>query len=45
MKYDAEIGSGTMTYVPSFTEIGSGIQKLMGRGMEIHRRTDSMVIS
>jgi hypothetical protein len=28
MKYDIEMGSGVMIYVPSFIKIGSGIQKL-----------------
>jgi hypothetical protein len=38
------MGSGAMIYIPSFIEIGSGIQKLMeGGGGDIH--TDSMVIS
>jgi hypothetical protein len=41
MKYGVEMGSGGMTYIPSFMKIGSGIQKLI-RGM--HRHTDSMVI-
>jgi hypothetical protein len=43
MKYAAEIGSGAMICIPSFIKIGSGIQKLIERG--IHRHTDSMVIS
>jgi hypothetical protein len=42
MKYDAEMGSGAMIYVPSFIKSGSGIQMLMGRG---NSQTDSMVIS
>jgi hypothetical protein len=29
MKYAVEIGSGAMTYIPSFIKIGSGIQKLI----------------
>jgi hypothetical protein len=32
MKYAAEMGSGAMIYVPSFIKIGSGVQKLLGRG-------------
>jgi hypothetical protein len=32
MKYAFEMGSGAMIYIPSFIKIGSGIQKLMGRG-------------
>jgi hypothetical protein len=29
-KYAAEMGSGAMTYIPSFIKIDLGIQKLMG---------------
>jgi hypothetical protein len=29
MKYAAEMGSGVMICIPSFIEIGSGIQKLI----------------
>jgi hypothetical protein len=29
MKYAAEIGSGAMTYLPSFIKTSSGIQKLI----------------
>jgi hypothetical protein len=32
MKYAIEIVSGAMMYVPSFVEIGLGIQKLMAGG-------------
>jgi hypothetical protein len=28
MKYAVEVGSGAMKYIPSFIQIGSGIQKL-----------------
>jgi hypothetical protein len=31
MMYAAEIGPGAMIYIQSFTNIGSSIQKLMGR--------------
>jgi hypothetical protein len=31
MKYAVEIGSGTVTYIPSFIKTGSGIQKLLER--------------
>jgi hypothetical protein len=31
MKYAAEMGSGTIIYIPSFIKIGSGIQKLIAR--------------
>jgi hypothetical protein len=30
MKQVIEMGSGTMTYIPSFIKIGSGSQKLKG---------------
>jgi hypothetical protein len=30
MKYAVEMGSGAMTYIPSFIKIGSGIQMLEG---------------
>jgi hypothetical protein len=32
MNYAAEMGSGAMTYVPSFTKPGSGIRKMKGEG-------------
>jgi hypothetical protein len=32
MKYTAEIGSGATIYMPSFINMCSGIQKLMGGG-------------
>jgi hypothetical protein len=41
-EYAVEMGSGAIICIPSFIKNGSGIQKLMGRG--IHRHTDSMVI-
>jgi hypothetical protein len=31
MKYAVEMGSGAVIYIPSLIQIGSGIQKLMGR--------------
>jgi hypothetical protein len=42
MKYAVEMGSGAMIYIPSFINIGSGIQKLRGG---VQRHTDSMMIS
>jgi hypothetical protein len=33
MKYTVEMGSGANIYIPSFINIGSGIQKLIRRGM------------
>jgi hypothetical protein len=41
MKYAVEMDSGAMIYIPSFIQIGSGIQKLM-RGGGIHRHADSI---
>jgi hypothetical protein len=41
MKYAVDVGSGAMTYIPSFI-IGSGIQKLMGGG---NSQTDNMEIA
>jgi hypothetical protein len=32
MKYAAETSSGAMTYIPSFINMCSGIEKLMGGG-------------
>jgi hypothetical protein len=43
MKYAAGIGSGAMIYIPSFINIGSGIQKLIG-GIQ-DTQTDSKVIA
>jgi hypothetical protein len=39
MKCAVQMGSGAMMYeyIPSFIKIGSGIQKLMGKG--VHRQT------
>jgi hypothetical protein len=42
MKYDVEMGSGAMIYIPSFIKTGSGISKLIGA---IHRHTDRMEIA
>jgi hypothetical protein len=42
MKYAVKTDSGAMIYVPNFVKIGLCIQKLI---REIHRHTDSMVIS
>jgi hypothetical protein len=36
MTYTVEMGSVAMIYIPSFIQIGSGIQKLVG---DIHRHT------
>jgi hypothetical protein len=40
MKYAVEIGSGGMTYIPSFINMESGIQML---NWGIHAHTDRMV--
>jgi hypothetical protein len=37
MKYAAEMGSGAMTYIPSFINIGSGIRKLIQGNSQTHR--------
>jgi hypothetical protein len=37
MKYAVEMGSGAMIYIPSFTKIGSGIQKLKEEDTQTHR--------
>jgi hypothetical protein len=42
MNYAVEMSSCAVIYIPSFIQIGSGIQKLIGG---IHRHTDSMAIS
>jgi hypothetical protein len=38
MKYAVEKGSSAMIYIPSFIQIGSGIQKLKGRDSQTHRQ-------
>jgi Uri superfamily endonuclease len=43
MKYDVEIGSGAMIYIPSFAKIGSGAQNLLGR-IKRHTHTKSKII-
>jgi hypothetical protein len=47
MKYAVKMGSGAMMYscIPSFVEIGSGIQKLTRRDSQTHKHTGSMEIS
>jgi hypothetical protein len=40
IKYAVEMGSSAMIYIPSFIQIGSGIQKLIGE-----ENTDNTVIS
>jgi hypothetical protein len=43
MKSALEMGSGATIYVPNSTKIGSGIEKLIWRG--IHRHIHKTVIS
>jgi hypothetical protein len=38
MKNTAEMGSGTMTYIPSLVKFASGNQKLTGQDSHIHRQ-------
>jgi hypothetical protein len=38
MKYAIEMGSGAMIYIPSFINIGSGIQKLIRGNKETQRQ-------
>jgi hypothetical protein len=40
MKYDVEMDTGSMVYIPTFIKIGSAIQKLIGG-----KHIDSMVIA
>jgi hypothetical protein len=42
MKYAVKMGSDTVIYIPSFREIGSGIQKLIGTG---DSQTDNMEVA
>jgi hypothetical protein len=37
MKYAVKMGSGAVIYIPSFIEIGSGIQNLIGGYLDRHR--------
>jgi hypothetical protein len=38
MKCTVEMGSGAMIYIPSFINIGSGIQKLIAGDTQAHRQ-------
>jgi hypothetical protein len=44
IKYAVEMGSGATTYILSFINIDSDIQKLIDKDLQIHKHTDSMVI-
>jgi hypothetical protein len=41
MNYTAEMGTGAMIHIQSFTETGSGIQELLGRNIDIQARRRS----
>jgi hypothetical protein len=46
MKYDVEMGSAAMIYIPIFMKIGSGIQKLIGVDTQTHRsRKPTLIFS
>jgi hypothetical protein len=36
--YSAEMGSDAMTYIPTFVDFGSGLQKLIGGNSQTHRQ-------
>jgi hypothetical protein len=42
MKYDVDMSSGAMTYIPSFIQISSGVQRVIRMG---DSERDSMVFS
>jgi predicted RNase H-related nuclease YkuK (DUF458 family) len=43
MKYAVEMGSGAMTFIPSFIKTGSGIQKLLGGDSQTHREHSDFI--
>jgi hypothetical protein len=43
MKYAVEMGSGFMIYIPSFIQIGPGIQKFIGEDSQTHRQQGDLV--
>jgi hypothetical protein len=43
MKYAAEMGSGAMIYIPSFINISSAIQRLIGELRRQHRDRISLL--
>jgi hypothetical protein len=45
MKYAVEMGSGAMTYIPSFTKTDSGIQKFIHWCTQSHKHTDRMELA
>jgi hypothetical protein len=44
MKYDVEMSSGAMIYIPSFLKIGSGIQKLIREDSQTHRQYGDCIV-
>jgi hypothetical protein len=42
MQYAVEMGSGAIIYIPSFIQIGSGIQKLL-EGIQKHREQGDFI--
>jgi hypothetical protein len=43
MRYAVEMGSGAMIYIPSFIQIGTGIQKLIGWDSQTHRQRGDLI--
>jgi hypothetical protein len=43
MKYAVEMGSGAMTYIPSFIKIGSGNHKLRGERIQTQRQHGDLI--
>jgi hypothetical protein len=43
MKYDVEMNSGDMIYIPSFINIGRGIEKLLGGDTQTHRQHGDLI--
>jgi hypothetical protein len=39
MKYAVEMASGSVTYIPSFIKVGSGVQKLLRGGTHADTQT------
>jgi hypothetical protein len=43
MKYAVEMGSGAMIYIPSFVQIGSGIQTFIKADTQTHREQGHLI--
>jgi hypothetical protein len=43
MKYNVEMDSGGMMYIPNFVKIGSGIQKLLLGYTQARRQQDDLI--